>query len=380
MFGNPLRWFSIACFIVIAAPLFAGILAPESAEIVRKEKRPLNEAPSWPRSFEEFSTVPAKLDAYVADRFGLRHEMTRLYANLNRRMLRSGGPNVLVGDHDRMFYRGDDMLLQSAGIVRRDQVVHETVEFLSRMRDSLAKDGIRFVVASPPNAATIYSSDLPLWIRNHNRITEYDMFVAGLRNHSVNVVDLRGPLRQAGASGKTYSLHDTHWTPRGSIIGFNSIAEAAGHPGWKVSVETSLSAPKQRHGGDLARMIGVDEDVSEDVQPLSLSDNRKVLLPDRFQDVPSQEAFSEAGNRQGETLLVLGDSFTLTFFAPLLVNSVGKLVWSHHEHCGFDWNLIKEIHPDEVWWIPTERYLICRNHPKNVPSGAEVNADAPASL
>ena len=27
--------------------------------------------------------------------------------------------------------------------------------------------------------------------------------------------------------------------------------------------------------------------------------------------------------------------------------------------CAFDWNAIDRYRPDEVWWMPTERALVC---------------------
>jgi alginate O-acetyltransferase complex protein AlgJ len=37
----------------------------------------------------------------------------------------------------------------------------------------------------------------------------------------------------------------------------------------------------------------------------------------------------------------------------------GRAIWIHHHECGFDWKLIDKYRPDEVWWVPTERYLVC---------------------
>jgi hypothetical protein len=31
----------------------------------------------------------------------------------------------------------------------------------------------------------------------------------------------------------------------------------------------------------------------------------------------------------------------------------------HHEGCGFDWGWIDRVLPDEVWWLPTERAMLC---------------------
>jgi alginate O-acetyltransferase complex protein AlgJ len=369
MFRRDQRYFFIVFCFVVFAPLITGLLAPQATLIVQREKRPLNELPNWPSSFEELATLSAKLDAYLADRYGLRYEMIRLYANLNRRLLRAGNEKVFIGSNDRMFLRLDQSVLQSAGIVRRDNMVADTVTMLVEMNDLLKEQGIRFVVASPPNSASIYPDELPRWLRNQGRFTEYDLLLGALRAQGLNVVDLRAPLRQARTTGNMYFLHDTHWTPRGSIIGFNSVAEAAGHPDWKLDADASLVKPISRLGGDLARMIGVEEDVTGTVQNFSLAASPEIGFPSgHAAGPPDQPAFSEAGRQSGETLLVLGDSFTRSFFPPLLVGHVGRLVWMHHQWCGFDWALVDKFHPDEVWWMPTERYFICRGRPEHFPS------------
>jgi hypothetical protein len=61
-----------------------------------------------------------------------------------------------MGRHDRIFYLGEDAVLQSAGLMRRDSRVAAMADFLAATRDALKERGIRFLVASPPNAATIY--------------------------------------------------------------------------------------------------------------------------------------------------------------------------------------------------------------------------------
>jgi hypothetical protein len=43
----------------------------------------------------------------------------------------------------------------------------------------------------------------------------------------------------------------------------------------------------------------------------------------------------------------------------MLLQHVGRAVWLNHRECGFDWNWIDKFQPDEVWWVPTERFLIC---------------------
>ena len=67
--------------------------------------------------------------------------------------------------------------------------------------------------------------------------------------------------------------------------------------------------------------------------------------------------------KPGPTILVVGDSFTASFFPPMLAQHVGRAIWVHYnnEGCSFDWSLVDKYHPDEVWWAPVERALICES-------------------
>ena len=58
---------------------------------------------------------------------------------------------------------------------------------------------------------------------------------------------------------------------------------------------------------------------------------------------------------------MVGDSFTASFFPPMLAQHVGRAIWVHYDKhgCSFDWSLVDKYHPDEVWWAPVERALIC---------------------
>lgn len=100
-----------------------------------------------------------------------------------------------------------------------------------------------------------------------------------------------------------------------------------------------LGPATKRRGGDLARMLGIAQDVVEWTEPLQLSIN-----PDRAS--------------QGASVLVLGDSFTLNF-APFFLANGARFEGLAHERCGFDWKIIEENRPKEVWWMPTERFMLC---------------------
>ena len=222
------------------------------------------------------------------------------------------------------------------------------------MNAALEKRGVRFLVASPPNSSTVYQDDLPDWAQNHGRRTEYDLFVEGLAAKGVRTVDLRPVMAKARAEGPAYYRHDTHWTARGALAAFNAIVEADGHSDWRLDPATVLAPPSIRKGGDLARLLGVQDATAETFEDLKLTDNAKELLTPKW-----WEDFVESSGGPGPTVMILGNSFTGAHFAPMLLQHAGRVIWLEHHHCEFDWGVIDRFRPDEVWWMPNERFFIC---------------------
>lgn len=184
-------------------------------------------------------------------------------------------------------------------------------------------------------------------------------------------MDLRPVLRAERLNGKVYHLHDTHWTARGALAAFNAIAEATSHADWRLDATSALSPPAVVTGGDLARMVGINSDVTEPDQFLVLSSGRRETLN---QDTPVP-AYSLTFDRPGVTVLIIGNSFA-HLLIPMAAQHAGRVVWLHHQWCGFDWKWVEKLRPDEVWWVPTERYMLCL--PGARPKGFPLQAGAGA--
>ena len=348
------RVFALLAFFVLAAPLAVGLVAPDSPATVLKEGRSLAPAPRMPATEAGWLALPAVIDGYLRDHFGLRQTLITAHRELTKPMLGFGNDSVLVGRDGRMFYLGENAVRQSAGLLVRDRGVADTVDLLAATSRDLERRGIRFLVASPPNAATVYPDDLPDWARNTGKRTEYDLFVEGLAAKGVKVVDLRPVMAAARAEGQIYYRHDSHWTPRGALAAFNAIVAADGRPGWRLDQASALSPLSTRKGGDLARMLGVQESVAEPIEELNLPIGDKLPLT----AVPWED-YVESTGKPGSTLMIIGDSFTALDFSPLLLPHVGRVVWIDHQHCRFDHSVIERFHPEEVWWMANERFLIC---------------------
>jgi alginate O-acetyltransferase complex protein AlgJ len=352
-----LRWrrcLVVPMFLLLAAPLILGIVWPDGPAAVLKEGRVPTPTPQIPESSAAWLALPGQIDAYLRDRFGLRHALIRAHKDLTKPMLGFGGSDsVLVGRHGRLFYLGDDAVRQSAGVLVREERVSGTVALLARMNAALGARGIKFLVAIPPNAPTIYGDDLPRWAQNHGRRIEYDLMLDELAAKGVKAIDLRPAEREARSHGAAFFMHDTHWTPRGALAAFNTIVEADERPDWRLDPKSALGELKSHNGGDLARMLGV-EGLTERAEDLTLPSVQEALLSAKpFRD------YVATSEKPGPTIMLFGDSFTAALFDRMLLPHAGRVIWLEHNRCGFDWTAIDRFHPDEVWWMPNERFLIC---------------------
>jgi alginate O-acetyltransferase complex protein AlgJ len=350
------RYFAVAAFLLLATPLVFGIVRPDGAASILKEGRYPAPAPKPPDSLSDWLGLPKQVDAYLDDRFGLRERMIRLHKDLTHPVLLKVNTAVLIGRSGRMFYEGNEMVRQSAGLVLRDARVGQTARLISRMRDALAKRGARLLVAIPPNSSTIYQDELPAWAQDKGRKTEYDLMLEELKAYGVKTVDLRPELNALRAEGEeAYLLYDAHWTPRGALAGFNAVVEADGRPEWRLDPATAIGPLEERRGGDVARILGVQDEVTEQANTLRLP----VEGADEAISSGTMPDHIVATARPGPTIMVIGDSFTASYFPAMLSQHAGRAIWIHHHECGFDWKLIDKFRPDEVWWAPTERFLLC---------------------
>ena len=370
------RYFALLAFGFLATPLVVGIIKPDSPNTILKEGRYLAPAPKAPATGGDWFTLPREVDAYLKDRFGLREKMIRLHKDLTKPLLFQDSNVAVIGASGRMYAVPDDMVAQSAGRAFRPQKVAEAVDMMAAMNEALARRGVKFLVAVPPNSSTIYQDDLPSWARNPGRKTEYDLLLQELAARDVKTVDLRPALKEVRASGAAYFLNDLHWNVNGAVAGYNAVVAADGHPDWKIDPASAIGPPIERKGGDIAKLAGVADNVVETTPALALNpvgrdEQLSHDVAGRIEAARGMPDHGIATGRPGPTIMVIGDSFTVGYFPLFLSQHVGRAVWFHHNYCGFDWASIDRIRPDEVWWMPVERYLICRpgQKLKNFPQG-----------
>lgn len=342
--------------------------------------RPAEEASPLqvPRDVAEWLSLPRAVDAWLNGNFGLRAAMLRGNSEL-RYVLKSPTTQRAAYGEDGWLYLTDDAVFQqSMGLRMRVPLVTQLADIAARLQTELGARGARVIVAVPPNSQSIKRETLPRWAKVDSVRTEYDVLRDALAERKIPFADLRTLLREEEARREVFLRTDTHWNNHGALLAFNEVMRAAGRADWTVDparVETGVEDVKEN---GLSRMIGL-EGVLFDRQPVI---DLTSYAPPRYRiedlsDRKEQATYvaTSEGNEGGPTVMVIGDSFTRYYFRELLMLKASRLVWTHHDQCGFDWALVERYKPDLLILAPTERYGLCApgRAPRNEP---DVAADA----
>lgn len=354
----------------IWVPMIAGVLqAPPSGP-----DAPVLQAP---RSAAEWVAMPRAVDTWLRARFGFREALLDLNARLRYALRSPTTERVVFGRDGWLFLSDDAVFQQSMGLRMRVPLVTQLADTALDLEHELKARGAALVVAVPPNSQSINRAGLPDWARVGPVRTEYDVFAEAIGARGIPFADLRALLRDEEVREQVYFKTDTHWNNHGALLSFNAVMRAAGRDDWQVDPARVEKGFQPAPGGDLARMLGVDEFVGDRQMELDLTGYQPApytekVLEDR--DVmPSYVLTRDDREAAGPTVMVIGDSFTRTHFRDLIMLHAKRLIWTHHNQCAFDWGLVDTYKPDLVILAPTERYALCApgRSPKGVPVSAE---------
>ena len=307
------RYLALLAFGLLATPLVVGIVKPDSPAAILKEGRYLAPAPKAPAAGDDWLRLPKEIDAYLGDHFGLRQVLIRAHKDLTRPLLGLGNDSVLVGRDGRMFYLGEEAVRQSAGLLVRDQRVADAADMLARMNEELQARGIHFLVALPPERG----DDLPgrpasLGAKSRASRPSTTCFSRSSRRRACqpSICGRRSRKRAPEVRSSTCTIRIGRSGAR--LAAYNAIVEADSHPDWRIEPSFALGPMTLRKGGDLARMLGVGDTVSEYAEDSDAPARRRrsFSLPIR------SETSVETSEKAGPTILILGNSFTGGLFPP----------------------------------------------------------------
>ena len=351
-------WFVIGLGL-LAVPMTAQLA--ELQEVASQEEgRMLSPSPAWPRTLAQWRAWPRELDRFLADHFGLRTQLVRAHGALRYAIVLPTDLRVLIGRDRWLFLNGDGTIEQATGRLLREPAIEKFADRAADLQKRLKATNTRLLVAIPPNGSTINRARLPAWAATKPAVTEYDLMMQALAARDVASVDLRPPLLAANSIQPTYRRTDTHWNKLGAMVAYNAVTEALGKPDWMIDPGRVLRGFEPAPGGDLARLLAVSADVTDEDAVIDLSPYR----PTAFETQPIDTQFESGGDlietgRGGPTVLVIGDSFTRGYWQDYFSLHAGKYIWMHHELCGFAVSVVERYKPDIVILAPAERQMFC---------------------
>ena len=259
------------------------------------EKRSLAPFPSFGAT--PARELPARLDAWVRDHFGLRDALIRAANRFRVKALHSSPvKNVILGRDGWLFYAayGDgadirDFLghlpLAPAELAARKQTIEQRAA-------TLAAHGVTYLFVVAPNKQTIYPDKTDLLRGPLRPVTRLDQLAAYLaREPRIPFLDLRATLAAARAERDVYFRTDSHWNFYGGFLAFRAILDrlAALRPDVPhVAASDVEFVDRPASGGDVAALLSMTDDWPDVTQEWEwrgrtvASPLRVVLLGDSF--------------------------------------------------------------------------------------------------
>jgi len=363
--------------LVLLVLLMLGALVPDPSNTARPFSLPADK-PLMAR----LAALPDAVSRYVAENFAYSNSLPFLRGVVQYKLGTPSDPRIIIGRHEHLYYNDEHVTGQATGAVYRTAEVGHFVDMAEALDRALAPIGSRLVVLLPPNPQSVATRDLPSWWHVEGPL-EYDMALRELGKRGVATVDLKAGLAAMPDANDLYLHTDTHWRRKAAVLAFNMAMQSIGHAEWSVDPAGFLLPLAPAPGGDLAGLLGLKRYLADQDYPLRDAPDETGWTPiDVIRSPPYVRVFFPYAFEQrqdGERILVLGDSFTLSFWRPLLLRTgAARIGWMHHSYCGFDFNDVVRFRPTWVFLAPTERSMPCllKFWPKDLP---RVTARAPVS-
>lgn len=320
----------------ITTPLITAVLTEEK-HWSEAEKRALEPLPALPTSLPGFLQFPSKFEQYYNDHFGFREQMVfRYQREMEKKFDVTGVRLVVKGRGKWLFYTGNKMFEDFRGELSLTN--QELVTWRNEQQDRqrwLEQKGIHYLSFSPPNKHTIYPEFLPeddLQLKGTTRMEQLHRFLSSNPLSSyVNVYDI---LNESKSLRNLYFYTDTHWNQYGAYVCFKEVMAKVQRlfPQESFTVNFPFHKnPRYTPGGDLARMLMIDREVSESNPKIRY---RKNCSQDAFFDVSLTGVSSTQGEGPllkkcpdaGLKAIIFSDSF-IDLMEPFLSENFAQVLY-----------------------------------------------------
>jgi hypothetical protein len=272
---------------------------------------------------------------------------------------------VIAGHEGWLYYNAPQVVERNAGLIFQPERVENMLRFAAEARDLAAAQGARFIAIPVPNSHCIYSNHLPDWARPKGEpLTEQRAIAEGLKAQGLRASDPYLLFRQRDLESQPlYFRRDTHWNNYGAYIAFHDAMVQFGLSHSFPAPDSILKGYVQgEYYGVLDQFLGLDR--AAETEPLPDLDMAAFarypeLSVTETDDHVSMDSYEVIYAPEGARLLVIGDSFSYSFFRQYWGAGFAAVHWSHHDYGRYDRTVFERFKPDYVifefvdWEVPS---------------------------
>ncbi|MBN1765573.1 MAG: hypothetical protein JW860_09975, partial [Sedimentisphaerales bacterium] len=305
------------------------------------------------------------LGPFINDHFLLRKHFIHFY---NYMMVFKIGispipERVLLGRHDSLVYSGEKVIEDYRSTMPFPKEQLEKIKTsLERRNEYLSHRGIKHYVFIAPNMHTIYSENLPDYIKRINKISRFDQLIDYLAaKSSIRIIDVRNELLERKKKYSLWYKTDTHWNDIGAFVAYETLIRAIkkDFPIINPLNENAFrTVEKVVNGGDLAKMLDLSEYYKE---------KTIFMIPGSFHYLYERaDVGSYTDPSPGRTIIMNHKNFKLprmVMFRDSFAIALVPFLSQNFSRSAYFWTprLITEIvekeKPDVVITEVTERYI-----------------------
>lgn len=336
--------------IVILPQIIFWFVNNETIEVSTTENRKLNSKPKF--EFATITSYPQNFDNYYNDHLPFRNELREIWTNLNYELFNTTVDNrVLIGKDGWLFYRGDQTIEQTRGVINyTDKEKEDILSKLQNNVDKLKENGIETYVLVLPNKENVYKEKLPNNISIEKDRTKAEKLIDYIKQNSdINIVYPKEELVEAKEKYQVYRKYDTHWNKVGACIGTICLQRAI-DSNFSYSLEDiTIEEIEEKDLNDLANFASLNEELFENI--IRVSNFNTEVEYTKVEGSKYEEYVSNSKN--DKTILFIGDSFR-TDMVEYLSKLYKRVIFVHRDH--YTKSSIEEISPNIVVIETVERY------------------------
>lgn len=349
--------------ILLILPVVLWIAMPDRGALV-SENRTRAEMSGGPYHLSDVTDYLTQVNAVVSDNIGLRDQLISVKNRLDRLINRRNSARVIAGQDGWLFYNAAQVIERNSGQVFVPERVENMVQFAQEAQTLATENGAKFIAMTVPNSHSVYRKYLPDWARsNGSQPTEQRAIAKRLKAESIPTSDPYLLFQNMNLDATPVYFHrDTHWNTYGAYIAFYNAMTQFG-------LSNDIPAPQDilkgyfqgEYFGVLDQFLGLSAAAESESLP-NLDMSAFTRYPEQSftetDDHVSMDSYDVSYAPGRPRLLVIGDSFSYSFFRQYWGAAFSAVHWSHHDYGRYDRTVFERFKPDYVifefvdWEVP----------------------------